>query len=128
LNNLISTFATHKLQLKTAISYILLFSFVFQLGKSAALDHVALHLYSKICSCCTSEDNSFFDAVFADVYCEGQEKNEEQTQKNSGSDLFITVSKNFACNRQHILSDKMYLVYASLLHSGFYFSLIQPPD
>lgn len=101
---------------------------MFQLGKSAALDQVALHLYTKICSYSSAEDNNFFDAFFSDVFCESQEKNEEQSQKNLSSDWFISIQKNVLCNTQYIASDRLYLLFASLLHAGFYFSLIQPPD
>ena len=118
----------HSLQLKKIISYILLNSFVFQIGHSMAIGRVIEKIISEI-SAFYSEDkeSDFFDFVFKDLTCE-TEQNEEQTQKIWGSDLFCENDDVCECFYGYESNPKSYLTLCAFFPSGFYFSLIQPPD
>lgn len=71
--------------------------------------------------------SSFFDFIFSDVVNETQE-NEEETQKNLSADLFCKyeVAHTITCGFE--TEQKVYLTLSAFFATGFYFSLIQPPD
>lgn len=72
-------------------------------------------------------DLNFFDFVFKDVVCNSHQS-EEQTQKSLGDNLVHHNVIERALSIDLISDSNLYLVLSALLPSGFYFSLIQPPD
>lgn len=114
--------------MKKLLTHILLLSFVFQIGHSMAIGNVLHKIIYEISSFYNDESElSFFDFVFKDVMCETQQ-NEEQTEKNLSSDLYCKNLDAHPFSLNFKVEQKTYLTLSALFNSGFYFSLIQPPD
>ena len=114
--------------MKRVVSYLLLISFVCQIGNSIAIGNILEKILHEVCAYYSDETGlSFFDSVYQDGMCE-TEQNEEETMKNLCADLFFKSSESNSSYSLFERVQKSYLTFSALLPSGFYFSLIQPPD
>lgn len=114
--------------MKRIIAHILLLSFVFQIGHSMAIGNVIHKIIDEISAFYNYDcEIGFFDFVLKGVMCETQQ-NEEETQKNLGADLFFKneITPILTCNFKG--EQKLYITLSAFFASGFYFSLVQPPD
>jgi len=115
------------MSVKKFVSYILLISFVFQMGQATALRNIFQRIISEICAYYnTDSELSFFDYVFDNAMCEN-ENNEKEAQKTSNDFIFKLTNSNIVYDAYET-EQTSYIAFSSLLPSGFYFSLIQPPD
>jgi hypothetical protein len=113
---------------KKILVQILLISFVFQIGHSMALGKVMQKIIYEISSFCNDDcELSFFDFEFKDLMCETQE-NDEQTEKSLGTDLYFKNDYAYSLTSEFKVEQKLYLTLSAFFASGFYLSLIQPPD
>ena len=101
---------------------------MFQIGHSMAIGNVIHKIFYEISSFYSDEcDLNFFDFVFKDVVCNSMQS-EEQGQKGLDNDLICSSFEENALSIEHASDNTLYLVLSAMLPSGFYFSLIQPPD
>lgn len=101
---------------------------MFQIGHTMAIGNVIHRIIYELNSYYSNDaEISFFDFVYKDIAC-GTAQSEESSQK-SLSNYFIIESETIeAFSIDFSCEHKLYMVLSSLFPSGFYFSLIQPPD
>ncbi len=93
-----------------------------------AIGKVIQKIFYEISSFCNDDSElTFFDFVFKDLMCETQQ-NEEHTEKNLGTDLYFKNDYADSLTCEFKVEQKLYLTLSAFFASGFYFSLIQPPD
>ena len=93
-----------------------------------AIGKVIHKIFYEISSFCNDDcELTFFDFVFKDLMCETQQ-NEEQTQKKLGTDLYFKNDCADSLTCEFKVEQKLYLTLSAFFATGFYFSLIQPPD
>ena len=114
--------------MKKILVHILLISFFFQIVQSTSIGKVIQKFFYEISSFCNEDcELSFFDFEFKDLMCETQE-NDEQAEKNLGTDLYFKNDYAYSLTCEFKVEQKLYLTLSAFFASGFYLSLIQPPD
>ncbi len=114
--------------MKKILVHILLISFVFQIGQFTVIGKVIQKFFYEISIFCNEDcELSFFDFEFKDLMCETQE-NDEQAEKNLGTDLYFKNDYTYSLTCEFKVEQKLYLTLSAFFASGFYLSLIQPPD
>jgi hypothetical protein len=93
-----------------------------------SIGNVIHKIFYEINSFCSNDNEfGFFDFVFNDALFESQQ-NEEQPEKNLSNDLIIEGNESNNLTAACTVESKLYMLLSALFPSGFYFSLIQPPD
>lgn len=101
---------------------------MFQIGHSMAIGNVIHKIIYEISSFYNDDKElNFFDFVFKDLTCQTN-SNEGQSQKNLSADLYCKNIDVHTLSLDYHVEQKLYLTLSTLFDSGFYFSLIQPPD
>lgn len=62
------------------------------------------------------------------MLCESQQNEEKETQKSLSNDLILDSNVADQLTSNYTSEQKLYMVLSALFPSGFYLSLIQPPD
>jgi len=116
------------MHVKKIVTYILLLTFVFQISRTIAIGGVIQKIFYELSSLYSDENGlSFIDFVFNDGMTKSQQ-NEENTQKNLGQDLYSKSENSSTFGLSFEKEHKLYLIISTFFASGFYLSLIQPPD
>jgi hypothetical protein len=93
-----------------------------------ALGGIIQRIIDEVCAYYSDDaELSFFEYVFNDANCETSQ-NEEELQKKMSSDFICKIASSALSFNTIEMKQKKYILLSSLFISGFYFSLIQPPD
>ena len=114
--------------MKKTLSYILVISFVLQIGNSIAIGRIFEKIIYEVYSYYNIDtEKSVLDFFFKEGLATSTQ-NQEEIQKNLSNELYYLNGASDILSPVIESFSNLYIAQASQILSGFYFALIQPPD